>query len=567
MKKTTLSLAFYFCLLFAAHSQIVITEIMYNPPESGADSLEFIELYNNSGAAVNMENWTTFGVVFTFPAVTVQPGGYLLLSINATALQNQFGVSSLQWTGNALSNGGETIKVINSSGVVVDSVAYDDAAPWPTMAAGGGASIVLCNYNSDNNQAVNWQAAGTPTGVTINGTPVFANPGAASGCATVLSANDDIFTAAFNQASTIFVLSNDNIPDPANTMLNIIAPPSSGIAAVNPDNSVTYTPNTGYCGGDAFSYRLCDPNGCDTAAVSISIPCYPPYSIAQVTGEDANGIADSLDVYCELTGIVYGVNTRASATGAQFTLIDANNEAGINVFSPASTFGYTVKESDRITVRGYIEQFNGLTEIVPQQILLVSSNTVLASPLVVLKPDETTESRLIRINNLRLVDTLQWTSVGNPSGFNAQAVSDAHPQDTIIIRVDNDVDLYNQPAPPQPFDITGIGGQFDDTSPYTDGYQIAPRYTPDISTLVRVKEADFSAFVRLAPNPVSDKLLLQTDVLFERVRIFAASGVLVKKLEKPAQTQEIEVSTLSPGTYFIQFEKDGAVWVKCFVKM
>src|SRR5690606_18090272 len=26
---------------------IVITEIMYNPPESGTDSLEFIELYNN----------------------------------------------------------------------------------------------------------------------------------------------------------------------------------------------------------------------------------------------------------------------------------------------------------------------------------------------------------------------------------------------------------------------------------------------------------------------------------------------------------------------------------------
>jgi len=33
---------------------IVITEIMYNPPESGTDSLEFIELMNNDTVTVNL---------------------------------------------------------------------------------------------------------------------------------------------------------------------------------------------------------------------------------------------------------------------------------------------------------------------------------------------------------------------------------------------------------------------------------------------------------------------------------------------------------------------------------
>lgn len=566
MKKTILTLTCFFTLFVAAQAQIVISEIMYNPPESGNDSLEFIELYNNGSAAVNMENWTMFGVVFTFPAVTLQPGGYLVLSINAGALQNQLGVTSLQWTSGALSNGGEMIRVINSSGTVVDSVLYDDAAPWPTAAAGGGASIVLCNYNSDNNQAVNWQAASTPTGATINGLAVFANPGAASGCSTVLNANDDTFLALPNQTTQFNVLANDNLPDPNNTAINITAAPFSGTAVVNPDKSISYTPNTNYCGSDEFSYRACDPGGCDTAIVSITIPCYPSYSIAEVTTENTDGEADSIDVNCELTGIVYGVNTRASAIGSQFTLIDATNSAGINVFSPASTLGYTVSEGDRISVKGQIDQFSGLTEIIPQAISLLSSNNPLAAPEVVVAPDESTESRLIRINNLRLVADTQWTTVNNPSGFNVRAVSDDHPQDTIVIRIDNDVNLYNEPVPPQPFDLTGIGGQFDQSAPYTAEYQIAPRYINDISTLVKTKEADFSAYVKLTPNPVSDQLLLQTEVQFDRVRIFSSSGVLVKTMENPALSGQIPVHAFSAGVYFVQFEKDGAVWMTRFVK-
>jgi len=37
--------------------EIVITEIMYNPPESGTDSLEFLELYNNGVEIVNLEGF------------------------------------------------------------------------------------------------------------------------------------------------------------------------------------------------------------------------------------------------------------------------------------------------------------------------------------------------------------------------------------------------------------------------------------------------------------------------------------------------------------------------------
>lgn len=567
MKKAILSFACFLSFLLAGQAQIVITEIMYNPPESGADSLEFIEVLNNSSASVNMTDWTLeFGTFsFTIPALNLGANQYQLFSVDAAAMQNNFGKPSIQWTDGALSNNGTSIRLKNASGALIDSLTYDDAAPWPTEPDGFGPSLVLCDPDSDNLLPASWEAATTPTGVIIAGVEVLATPGTAGGCATVLDAKTDNFQVQQNTPTALDVLANDDLPDPANITVSIIEPPLAGSATVNPDNTIEYTPNSNYCGGDGFLYQVCDPNNCDTAFVLITIPCYPAYTIAQVTTEDANGLADSVDVSCELTGYVYGVNTRASATGVQFTLIDDINSAGINVFSPADDFGYTVTEGDQIKVTGFIDQFNGLTEIIAEGITFVSSNNPLSAPQEVVRPDENTESRLIKIKNLKLVNAAEWLT-GQGPGFNVRAVSDDHPLDTIIIRIDNDVDLYNQPAPPQPFDLTGIGGQFDSNSPYLSDYQIAPRYIPDVSTLVGTKEADFSAYVRLTPNPASDRLLLQTDLPFGRVRIFSATGLAVINIENPAQIQEIQLNSLPAGVYFVQFEKDNAVWTTRFVK-
>ncbi|MEL6276968.1 MAG: lamin tail domain-containing protein, partial [Bacteroidota bacterium] len=168
----------------AQNDNVVITEIMYNPPESGTDSLEFIEFFNPGPGNIQMEGWTVTGITFTFPAYELPADGYVMVAVDSQAFVNNFGTSLdvFEATSGGLSNGGETVSISDASGNLIDEVTYDDEAPWPLGTDGDGASIVLCDPAEDNSIATNWQAASTEVGVEINGSMLLANPGAASDC-------------------------------------------------------------------------------------------------------------------------------------------------------------------------------------------------------------------------------------------------------------------------------------------------------------------------------------------------------------------------------------------------
>ena len=178
--------------------EIVITEIMYNPPESGSDSLEFIELYNNGTEAVDMTGFEfSAGVTFTFPTVILNPAEYLLVAGNAAAVMNTFGVTALEWTSGALSNSGELVELLDGGGMFVDSVRYDDALPWDTLADGFGPSLTLCDPGLDNGIAENWSASTEYAAVNANNDSIWATP--LAGCSVIAP------TASF-EASDVTVL-------------------------------------------------------------------------------------------------------------------------------------------------------------------------------------------------------------------------------------------------------------------------------------------------------------------------------------------------------------------------
>ncbi len=201
----------------------------------------------------------------------------------------------------------------------------------------------------------------------------------------------------------------------------------------------------------------------------------PTYTIPQIKGQDSDGVSDSLGVYCKVIGTVIGVNTQSASTGnVAFTIHDGS--VGFGVFSPASSsHGYTVNEGDIVRVIGSVGQFNGLAQVGADSIVIVSTGAGTPSPTVITSLDETTESNLLRVNNVTVIDPTQWTNAG--SGFNVDVTDGTN---TIALRIDADVTLYNEPCPVGIFDIIGIGGQFDMSSPYTGGYQMLPRQKEDV---------------------------------------------------------------------------------------
>ncbi len=154
---------------------LVITEIMYNPAESGADSTEFIEIYNNDANNINLNGYYLSGVTYTFGNITINSGNYIVVAVNASAMMNTFGVSTLEWTTGGLSNGGETVAIYNPNADLIDEVAYDDNTAWPN-ADESGHSLVLCDVTSDNNDPSNWTISTNYVGMNANDERIWASP-------------------------------------------------------------------------------------------------------------------------------------------------------------------------------------------------------------------------------------------------------------------------------------------------------------------------------------------------------------------------------------------------------
>ncbi|MCB0572303.1 MAG: T9SS type A sorting domain-containing protein [Phaeodactylibacter sp.] len=494
------------------------------------------------------------GVEYTFPAVSATAGSYLYLTATESASFNAFFGFDPDFVdeGSPASvsiNGDDAIELF-LNGAVVDvfgEINVDGTGqPWEYM---DGWAYRVDGTGPDGSTFVlsNWMFSGIDV-YDPAATNAAANPAMPVGTydpngAVSLAANDDQAMSINGQPITIHVLANDVTPA-AITSLTITMGPDNGMASVMPDNTILYTPADGFCGSDSFVYELCDANGCETATVSIDVACYPAYSIGQVNTVDAEGVADSLGVICELHGIVYGVDLQAS--GLQFTLIDESHD-GIGVFNGSSELGYTVQEGDEVVVLGEIGQFRGLTQIVVESIELVSTGNALFPPTIVTGLGEDTESQLVKLEAVRLVNPAQWDS-SIPSGFNVDVTNGT---DTFAVRIHEMVDLYNMPAPQGIFNVAGLGGQFDSSSPYLEGYQLLPRYMEDIDVISAVKETTNEALANIFPNPTQDLLTIELNAAVSIITITDALGRELLRISQPGSRETISLGHFQPGLYVV----------------
>ena len=169
---------------------VVITEIHYHPDGAGD---EFIELHNIGGKLVqlfyqpdNTNTWRVDGLGFYFPTNSMLHTNQhaLIVATNPAAFRAKYGVPGEVAIFGPFSGGlqdsGEHLQLqrpdyIGTNGVsyiTVDAVRYNDRAPWPLAADGGGASLQRVNSAAYGDDPINWQAAiPTPGTAFIPGQP------------------------------------------------------------------------------------------------------------------------------------------------------------------------------------------------------------------------------------------------------------------------------------------------------------------------------------------------------------------------------------------------------------
>ncbi|PCI94043.1 MAG: hypothetical protein COB15_15100 [Flavobacteriales bacterium] len=332
-----LAISFFFQSNLTAQD-LVISEIMYNPPEFGTDSLEFIEIYNNGTGVINLNNYTCTGGTYTFPNVNIASGSYYLLAKDTTAFNNVYGFSADGQFSSALSNAGENIVLKDDLGNVIDSVKYDDNAPFPFGSSagqpdGGGSSIILCDVNSDNNDGLNWSASTNSVGVTINGFPVLASPGAANFCCPTLTGT--VSNTICNE-DTVFV--NGNAYHATNSSGTETFTLTSGCDSIvtitlNVLAALSSSENSTLCFGDSIVVNGTTYNASNLTGTEVFTGVGP--NMCDSTVNVSISVENAIDTSVTNTS----PTLTANATGATYQWLDCAN--GDTVITGATNATYT----------------------------------------------------------------------------------------------------------------------------------------------------------------------------------------------------------------------------------
>ncbi len=136
-----------------------INELSYHPPFNRQTG-DWLELYNRTGAAVDLSNWKIAHGAFFFiieQNSVIGPGEYLAICQD-TSLFKAFHPNISKMVGNLnfeFSNKSGKIALYRPDGSLAHSVRYADTRPWPPLADGLGATVEL-GHQLEGNIATDW---------------------------------------------------------------------------------------------------------------------------------------------------------------------------------------------------------------------------------------------------------------------------------------------------------------------------------------------------------------------------------------------------------------------------
>ncbi len=381
---------------------------------------------NNGGGSTNEDTPITVNVLNN----DQDPDGDDLTVVSASAPNGAVVINAdgtLTYTPNANFNGNDVITYTISDGeggtdtavftmfvnAVNDGpVPVGSLPPQANVDADNGVSVATAGGFSDiDGPTINYSATGLPSGLSINSstgeiTGTIDNSASQGGTNGVYSvtitatdfqgtpatqtfawtvtnpgptAADDTASTDEDTAVTVTVLGNDNDPD-GDDLTVTVASAASGTVVINPNGTLTYTPDAGFSGTDTITYTISDgEGGTATATVEVTVAAVndaptpvgalpPQVNVDADTGisvATAGGFTDSDDATLtygvsglpaglsidsatgEITGTIDNSASQAGSNGVYSVTVTATDPGGL---STTQTFSWTVTNPGPVAV-------------------------------------------------------------------------------------------------------------------------------------------------------------------------------------------------------------------------
>lgn len=379
------------------------------------------------------------------------------------------------------------------------------------------------------------------TTINVNPTSVTVNEG--DGTATLsfeigqLSVSTTTFTVDLQLAS-------GDAADVDGYTTETISFPSSGTATQTV--TITLTDDAIVEGTEILTFELVNPSagltlGANiTASLVINDNDLATSTLASVTAVDALGVPTETGNAFVLYGVVNSPDRGFNSL--EFSFQDASG--AITAFENGTALTYNAIVGDSVEVTGTIGSRFGVTVVTSLTSINLLSSNASVTPTLEALPTEANESSLIRVNGLQLVNPAQWTSGSGAAGFDVNVFTASN--DTFIVRIDRDyAALYSTTdIPCGVFDVIGVAGQYDIATPFTDNYQLLPRFLTDVIDTCATVAPSMTIAALTEVDPITgDPLMLGT--------VATVKGIITSPDFRALQGEGTEF-TFSDGT--------GGVW-------
>jgi hypothetical protein len=276
------------------------------------------------------------------------------------------------------------------------------------------------------------------------------------------------------------------------------------------------------------------------------------------------------------TVTVHGTITSPNFNPGRSNFFIQDSTAAINLSSQQHdlTALHELTAGDEVYTTGQIAHFRGLTQVLlsdASDFTLASRGNALPDTVqtALANLDESQESQLLLIPDLQLVAANTWPQEGQNGSL---LVTDG--VDTTILFIDRDTDLDGWQSPPAAFSLVALLGQYTQSIPADDGYELRPRSRADFMPVTAVQgdhalPPDFLLMPNY-PNPFNPRTVIRFivpkkspvelavfDLLGQQVHIWSSAA-----LSAGAHEIIFDATDLSSGPYFYRLTAGDFVQVR-----